>query len=338
MNFSNVSDCYQNHLIVGQGYQPALRSFTTAWNQPSFLKSRRVMTVVIAVIALIGVIGNILCIFTMFRMELKRFSSKFFFCVIAVCDFISFPLNMSYLWILFTYNIVPDNHSRIVCKLFRTANQMTSMTSWWVLTFISIERFLLVFAPNRMRSSVRSQKIIASLIVLGLDVLLFSLMSFYLEFEIIDCTCTFQGSSIRNGILVGFGILSYVFISIQAISSSSILVYVLWKRSNRVAEANSSNRDSSFSLAPFQISAGIGIMQFLSTLPVALLYVQGLQNRLDNTDRGTMGFTYWTSYFIFFTTFGTNFYVSLATSRRFRQTAKDMLLNVYRSMFPKRNT
>lgn len=60
---------------------------------------------------------------------------------------ISFPINMAYVWTLLTFNLIPEDASDLICKTFWYTYIFTAI-SWWVLLFVSVERFSLVFAPS----------------------------------------------------------------------------------------------------------------------------------------------------------------------------------------------
>ena len=326
MNFSaNITSCPWNVSLRAQAIQPLFRNFTTSWKQSPFVNARRVMSVLIIFFVTLGCIGNVLCLLTTIRWEIKRFSTKFFFCIIAVCDLFSFPVNMAYVWTLFTYNIIPENHSQIVCKAFRFTINHLSMTSWWALMFVSIERFLLVVAPNRMR--VVSQKIIFLSVIafLALEVLLISILSVFLDFRLDGCVCVFYGSQWRYLVFMLLGILTNLIMPIQAIVSSAILIYVLWRKSQRVGDVNHRQNSDSLSLTPFKICAGLTVSQFVFMISFGIISFMHRLGSLSHVDGGLLGFVYWTTYLLFFMAFGSNFFFSFAISRQFRRTALEML-------------
>ena len=280
------------------------------------------MSAVIGVILILGTIGNILCLLTMLRLEIKRFSTKFFFLVISVSDLISFPINMAYVWTMFTFNTIPEDHSEILCKTFRFVTYSLTLVSWWVLMFISIERVLLVFVPNRMRTA--SQKTLAPLAVVLLTVTTVVICSVFLEFRIVNCTCVFLGKRLHYQIFAITSIASYVLITGQAILSSCILWYELKRRASRVGDVDNERHSETFSLAPFKISAGIGASQFFSMLPFFAIYAKAVYGSISLSG-GTISFLFWSTFTLFFANFGANFYISAAISKRFRKTTLEAL-------------
>ena len=325
---SNMSDCPMDESLMALTLLPVFRNLTDAWNRPSFVTPRRAMSVFLITFTLFGIIGNILCLLTMVRMEIQRFSTKFFFCIISISDMLCFPFNMLYTWVIFTYNIYPENHSEFVCKAFRFSLIVISLTSWIVLMIVSVERSLLVIAPQRMRSTTSSQKKFAPLIVLAIVICLIIYASSHLEYQIIHCTCIYYGSKLRYMIVFWIAVLTYAIITLQVGLSSLILIHILWKRSKRrvaAVDQPTPNNTTLVSLTPFKIIAGWGILQFVCIIPFVILHSEGRTGKFSDMDGGVIGFVYWCSYFLFLMSHGTNFYVSFAMSRKFRKTSLEML-------------
>lgn len=295
-----------------------------SWKQPPYVTIRLFISVILMIFLVAGTISNVLCFFTMLCLRNIRFSTRFLFCSMALCDIIHFPFNMLYVWSIFAFNIIPEDRFEFVCRIFRFFSYTLTITGWWVLMIISIERFLMVFAPQRMR--IDFPKKVAPICVFTVLIIWMFISSVYFDFHIIGCKCVFAGSQRRYFVFAIMLVISYVVIIGHAILSSFVLYRVLSRRARRVVGQNQVDSER-LHLTPFKISTGVGVVQLFCMLPFFVIYIEGITGKLAHLEGGFLGIISWSAYALFMSNFGSNFFVCYFMSNAFRRTFKNIFLS-----------
>lgn len=110
-----------------------------------------------SIILLGGVVGNCLVLATLwFTYKQLRSSTRLLIILMVVADNIVLPIELTHAIILILFQYDFKAISAVLCKLYSFVSGFTFGFSMWMRTHLAIERFLVMWYPNRL--TLRSQK------------------------------------------------------------------------------------------------------------------------------------------------------------------------------------
>lgn len=254
------------------------RHYFPDWDTQPLLRIRQVLAFIALSVLVLGTVANTATLPTLWRYRGLRFSTKLFFCGIAIGDFIGMPLNMTIVWYILQYAHNFLNDVVILCRTYLFVTQTFLGLSLFSFAAVATERLLMVIVPNKMRSAnVKRYTAVVMACLAGLA-LLSSI--FNLSYDIGDnCLCSFTGPVellIFNYYMMNSLI---IFVICQVLVTGIALYRIIKKRQvviNNEDSINDTNCPKNASLTPFKMAMAAGIFQSACLLPYVLLLVRYL--------------------------------------------------------------
>ena len=135
---------------------------------------------------LVGIGGNSLSVFVMQQKEFGKYSMRYLITVLALSDnvvLLLLPFNKRAFLDLLPYDARDDYV--ILCKAFYWLWRFSKFTSAWFIVLISVERFVAVFFPLKVKHLVTKRAIFTAIaavyVVLGLFILIWDILATEIE-------------------------------------------------------------------------------------------------------------------------------------------------------------
>lgn len=289
------------------------------WDKAPLLQLRIFMSIFTMSLTIIGSIANILTLLTLWRYRSLRVSTRMFFSFMAITDAACFPQYGIKFWHVFYYarNYIHDYE--YLCSFQFCLMTILTCSSWSCLAVVAIERFLLVYIPQKMRRVNPKKYAVAMLI--AVCCLSFFAAARHLGYGISkDCICVYHWPMILIRVTQSFFYLLYIFVIGQVFFSAFSLRRILTKRRIAVEPGKSGESRSQSTMTPVIMTFAVGVFQFLASLPFILWlskeFILGQNNPLFS--KGVDIFIKKTINFIMLTNFGSNFFIYFFSSRSFR--------------------
>lgn len=101
-----------------------------------------------AIVGILGIIGNILAFCVFSRTGFKKHSYSFYWRIMSICDIIV-VLETFDNWANFILDANIQSISAFLCTINEFHTYVASKVSLWILSLISLDRFLVIIYPNR---------------------------------------------------------------------------------------------------------------------------------------------------------------------------------------------
>ena len=118
------------------------------------------------IVVIIGLCGNSLLVAVMIRKPFRNTSTSVYFIALAIADNINLFIVTSNMVLRFGFFIDLSSYSTWTCKLFNFASFVFPQLSSWILVNISIERFVAVYRPFKVKQLFTPKKAILGLCVI----------------------------------------------------------------------------------------------------------------------------------------------------------------------------
>lgn len=294
--------------------------FFPNWDQPPLLQFRKALAVLAFLLLVVGFIGNILTFFTLWRYQSLRISTRIFFFGIACGDLLGMPLHMFYVWYHLQFAKNFANDSNLLCTAYVGLAHWGMTMSWCCLATVAVERFLLVWLPQKMRGAKPKRYAVAGLLLNLFLSGLVGLANFgYAITE--DCICVFVLPNILNQIRNAYLHLLYTVVAGQVIFSGLALKRILGRRNLSVRpQSEEENKAFLRKLSPVKMSLAVGLSQCVSILPYALFLIKDLALGYNKflISAGTDLLLYDVALIFLTANFGANFFIYCLVSHGFK--------------------
>ena len=118
------------------------------------------------VILALGLTGNMLSFVVLLHKSLRKSSSTFLLCSLAITDNIVLIVLMMKSWLLAAFNIAMGTGSSVACKIVMFSLYLGSHMSSWTLVLVAIERLISVSWPLRAFQYCSRRRMIIAWVVL----------------------------------------------------------------------------------------------------------------------------------------------------------------------------
>ena len=274
---------------------------------------------------IIGMIGNIFGLIVLYRNKLKGIGPIYIYRSVFIADIIYLPqIIVNYMITQFNYDITI--RSSFVCKIYQYINFVPDAISPWLLVYISIEKFITITNIGGYKFLLRS-KLIQINYIFGL--IIFAFIYYIVQpfcFDLININssdnttndttpvyiCYFKNDYLQHVSALFDTIHRVILPFLLMIVFSALLVATIFRSRRRVANAVSSTnndmkrlkRDIKFAISSFSMN----LLFIILNLPLSLMNLSIGQSLTD---------VYLTVYLFYFS-YGCNFYCMLLTNSIFR--------------------
>jgi len=278
-----------------------------------------VNSVIGPIVFTLGMIGNLLGLIVISREKLKDIGPIYIYRGLFISDAIYLPqIIVTYMVTQFNYD--PTILSSISCKIYQYLNFVPDAISPWLLVYISVEKFVSIrFQAHRLllRNKLNQTRYLVGLIMFCFIYYLIQPFCFDLiEINSGDNETTFIICSFKNAYLQRVSALvdtihRVILPFTLMIVFSTLLVVFICESSKRVAgiTKNSTDRrhkhDVKFAISSFSMN----LLFILLNLPLSLM----------NLLIGTPLTTIYLTVYLFYFSYGVNFYVMFITNSIFRK-------------------
>ena len=278
----------------------------------------------ITILLIIGLLGNLIGLIVFSKLDTKRFSSRNIFISLAVVDTINMCI-LSVNLFLREKNIFMELLSDLSCKLIKSLfSHAFEATSSWLLVFLSIDRFISIRFQNAIFNKKISFQCIIIFSILILNLVVYTpkaILNEHTTYNISNQSnfaCQNKKYNTRiilevidflNSTLIPF--LLMLFFSIQ-------LIYVIFKSRLRIIRItnqlarNRLRKDIKFAIT----SIILNFMFFIFNLPISLANFFSVEVNSD---------LFHIVIYIFFASFGVNFYILFFFNSLFRKKVCSLL-------------
>lgn len=267
--------------------------------------------VFIIIILAIGLVGNLIGLYALLRYKIKKkFPSYVFYVSLAIFDTVNLIILVT---IEFLNNFNVGDSSVLACKIIKFLEFSVEGNSSWILVCISVERLILIkFNRCNIFKELRS-KLIAILIILVSNIVLYSPIIHYATLEFNNDTlsdlCTISNTDGFRKINSYIDLFNSTVIPFVMMTVCSIfLCYMIFKsRLNITNLKNAKDRNRLRKDIKFSISSLIQNVIFIClAMPMCII------------DFGLFDFLSVAVYFIFVLEFCVNFYILFVFNSIFR--------------------
>ena len=261
-----------------------------------------------------GIAGNIAGLIVINRKKLKNIGPINIYIFLFIADTIYLPqIVVSYMITGFSFD--PTIQSRLSCKIYQYLNFVPDALSPWLLVYISMEKYISISVPHK-RFFLRD-KSIQSTYIIGLIVFV---IVYYIAqpfcFDVINIGNVNETQMICSFVNDELGRLSALMDSIHRVIlpfaimviCSSLLIFTIFESRRRISGSVNRerrlNRDIRFSIS----SLSMNLLFVVLNLPLSIM----------NLVSGQSLTSIYLTVYLFYLSYGINFYVILLTNSIFR--------------------
>ena len=282
------------------------------------------------VIIALGLTGNMLSVIVMLQKSLRKSSSTFLLCSLAITDNVVLITFLMRSWIMAAFGVDIRTVSTIGCKISLFLLYFGPHLSSWTLAFVTIERLVSVAWPLRTFDYCSRSRVIISWLAMVICLLLVNghilwtadLMQFQSQPH---CECAFDAKYFHFAYeifpWVDFCVMVGTFIVLLVCNTAIVIILSRARRvRNRdmVFQSNQQNHDHVNGVTVMLIS--VSVVYILTTTPLTIYLLDvGL-----NVSQSLEGLISTILQILFCTNYSVNFFLYVLSGSRFRQALKSI--------------